>query len=294
MKNRFLVFLKSMQLLGFLFILLGLAVLLNLLTLSSLNRIGGGLSDLQRDIRWRLALGQVEDAWLQQGLLLRRGLLEPDNPPAGRNVAKAAENWEAQIAVLRGLASDQDTIDYLVSLPPAGRQAFIKAFQQKDSAQNQVYLNQAFSTNQAIDFLLEDQDFKASSQMRADQLRIQILVSEYNLIGLAGISLFGLVGLWVLFWASRLLYPLLTIRMALAAAARGKYQPQMLDKLRLRRDPFGELARVVHRAVEHIQAQERDLQVETEALRQQVDALRRSRLGAESVIREADDESLHR
>lgn len=294
MKNRFLAFLKSMQLLGFLFILLGLAVLLNLLTLSSLNRISAGFSDLQRDIRWRLALGQVEDAWLQQGLLLRRGLLDPENPPAGRNVAEAVENWNAQIAVLRGLASDQDTIDYLVSLPPAGRQAFIKAFQRKDSAQNQVYLNQAFSTNQAIDFLLEDQDFKASSQMHTDQLRIQMLVSEYNLVGLAGISLFGLVGLWVLFWASRLLYPLLTIRMALAAAASGKYQSPMLDKLRFRRDPFGELAQAIHRAAEHTQAQERDLQAEAESLRQQVDSLRRSRLVVESVVREAGDEPLDR
>jgi methyl-accepting chemotaxis protein len=233
----------------------------------------------------------VEDAWLQDGLLFRRSLFDPKDPPPGRTVTQARRNWETQIAVLRELTPERDSINYLVSLPPVGRQAFMEAFNRKDTMQNGAYLNQAFSTNQAIDFFLADQDFKAVSQLRAAQLLIQQLVSQYNLIGLAGISLFGLVGLWVLFWASRLLYPLLTIRVALAAAASGKYQPRMLDKLRMRRDPFGELAQVIHQTVETIQDQEWKLQAEAESLRQQVESMRRSGLGFESIIREADDES---
>ena len=281
-----LAFLKSIQLLGFLVLLLGMTVLLILLTFSSLNRINAHLENMQQDIRWRLALGEVEDAWLEQGLLLRRGMLDPANLPADQAVTDANQAWESQIMKLRSLTTNQDDIDYLVSLPPIGRTAFTEAIHQADSGFRQTALDRAFSTNQGIDHLLEDQAFSADSKLRSDQTELERLVVEYNGIGLIGLSLFALVGIWVLFWASRLPQPLLAIRVALAATAGGNYQPQALDKIIARRDAFGELALSIHHAAEHLQNEEQVLQAEIQQLRKQVDSLRRSRIGSETVTQE--------
>jgi CHASE3 domain sensor protein len=275
--KRFLSFIKAAQILGFLFILLGLAFLLNLLTLSSLTRLNTGLSDMQDSIRWRLSLAQVEDAWQQQSLLFRRGLLLPQNPPSQDDLTNANKNWERQISDLRALTTDPDSLEYLLTLPPVARAAFVKAVLEDDFSRRASGLDQAFSTNQAIDFWLEDQALQANAFLQAHNQSLRSLVAEYNLIGLGGISLLALVGIWILFWASRLLQPLLALRMALAAAASGSYQPAGLDRVKSHSGPFGDLARAIDHVIQHIQNEEETLQIQVDELTRKLAELRQAR-----------------
>ncbi len=275
--KRFSVFLNTLHVLGFLIILLFLAVLLNVFTLSSLYQINTELSDLQKNIRWQLSLAQVENAWLQQGLVLRHSLLDTQQLPSGEQMAAANQEWEIRIAELGTLTGDQATIEYLVSLPPSARSAFSEAVFHQDDVRRTVWLNQAFGTNQAIDSFLDDQSLQAGRHLQSNLAGIHALVANYNLIGLAGLGTLGLVGIWILYWASRLAQPLLTIRMAIAAGASGNYQQQMLEKMLNRPGPFGDLARATHQALTHLQSEEQNLVNEAETLQQKLLALQSSR-----------------
>jgi hypothetical protein len=279
MAKRLVAFVRSVRMLGFLLVLFGLAIVLNLLSFASLLQMNDTLMGLEHDARWRLALARVEHAWLEQGLLLRRSLLTPLSPPEPEAFQRADDVWQGEVVFLRSLSSEQDTIDYLVSLPPVARGAFQQALQQERASSRQAALNRAFSTNQAIDNLLDDQSFLATNRLSAGQARLQALVARYNGIALVGISLLGVLGLWALLWASRLPQPLLIIRMALAAAASGNYQPELLAKLMPRDNSFGELARAVHRAVTHLQDEETALRLQADELRHKLQNARRTRLG---------------
>lgn len=270
---------KSIRMLGFLITLLGLAIFMNLLTLLSINQINQELEQLQTNIRWQLGLTKMESAWLEQGLLLRRQLLPLGNTaPTLKEINQARENWETQVADMKQLSNDPASIAYLASLAPMARSAFQEAVRNPDPETRQALINRAFSTNQTIDFLLEEQSFIAAENLDINRLRLDELVRQYNLIGLTGISLFGLVGLWILRWASRLPHPLLTIRMALAAAATGQYNPQSLSELASRSDLFGELSQATSQAIQHMQQEELALETELAGLREQLNQLRRNRL----------------
>lgn len=288
--KRFWSYRKSFRLLGVAAVPIGVVVLLILLTIANLYQINARLEQIQRSVRWRLVLNEVDHARLMQGLLMRRGILYPANAPGVQEVDAAHAAWNTSIKRLRSLTDDRAEIDTLAALPPAARMAFTSAYFQTYGPVRDNLENQAFVYNQATDRLIEDQTFHAESILRQQQAEMTYLATRYTVIALIGLSLLALVGLWVLLWASRLPRPLLDIRMALAAAASDHYDARTLKHVVARSDIFGELALAVHEASEAMHAEEQALQVEANELHQQVEKLWRVRINRSLTSQEPDDE----